>query len=128
MLLKTLLIFILIAVLETANGIARMNILTRRIGRRRAGRWSLVSGMFLILIVTWFSLPWIHPVSLREALAIGLLWALLMAAYDFAIGRWAFRLRWRRIFADFDPRRGNLLSFGLLWILLIPALVYLLQN
>lgn len=127
MILNSLLVFLLIAIAETANGILRVRLLSRRLGNRRARRVSLISGCLIILFITLVTLPWIAPTSVSDALLIGVLWVTLMLAYDIGIGRWAFHMTWRKIFADFDLRRGNFLAIGMLWLLLVPVVVFLLQ-
>lgn len=127
MLFKALLVFLLIAFAETANGIVRVRFLSRRLGNRRARVVSLLSGCLLILLITWSTLPWIDPPSVADALLIGTLWLALMLAYDIGIGRWAFGMRWKRILADFDLRQGNYLALGMLWIFLAPVLVFLVR-
>ncbi|MCC5840020.1 MAG: hypothetical protein JJT96_07845 [Opitutales bacterium] len=127
MLIKLLLIFLLIALAETANGIVRLRLLSRRLGNRRARIASLLSGCLIILLITWTTLPWIDPASVSDALIIGTLWLGLMLAYDIAIGRWAFGMRWEKILADFDLRRGNYLALGMAWIFLAPVGVFWLQ-
>lgn len=126
MLIKALLVFLLIALAETANGIVRVRFLSRRLGNRRARVVSLLSGCLLILLITWWTLPWIGPASAGEALLIGALWLVLMLAYDIGIGRWAFKMRWEKILADFDLRRGNYLALGMAWIFLAPVVMWFL--
>ncbi|TVR52447.1 MAG: hypothetical protein EA425_04955 [Puniceicoccaceae bacterium] len=126
MLTKSLLALLLIALAETANGIVRVRLLSRRLGNRRARVVSLLSGCLLILLITWWMLPWIGPTSAGDALLIGALWLAGMVAYDIAVGRWAFGMRWEKIFADFDLRRGNYLALGMAWLFIAPVVVFLL--
>lgn len=126
MLCKSLLVFLLIALTETANGIVRVRFLSRRLGNRRARVVSLLTGCLLILLITWWTLPWLGPASAGDALLIGAIWLVLMLAYDIGIGRWAFQMRWRKILADFDLRRGNYLALGMAWIFLAPVVMRLL--
>lgn len=125
MILKSLVIWLLIALAETANGMVRVRLLSRRLGNRRARAVSLLTGCFLIFIITWLALPWVGPDRLGDALLIGLISMVLMVAYDVGIGRWVFRMKWRTIIADFDLRRGNYLALGMLWILIAPVSVFL---
>jgi hypothetical protein len=46
----------------------------------------------------------------------------LTLAFEIGLGR-ASGLSWDRITSDFDPRRGGLLTFGMLVILVAPRLV-----
>ncbi len=51
---KALLIFLVLAFLESVNGIFRVRVLNRRLGSRRAKRFSLLTGAALVLLVAWF--------------------------------------------------------------------------
>lgn len=126
MLFNSLLVFLLIALAETVNGIVRVRLLSRRLGNRRARIVSLLTGCLLILLITWATLPWIGPETAADALLVGALWLVLMLAYDIGIGRWAFGMRWEKILADFDLCRGNYLAFGMAWLLFAPLTVFLL--
>jgi hypothetical protein len=46
-----------------------------------------------------------------------------MLAFDVAFGRLVFYAPWERITAEFDPRRGGLLGFGMAFLFFAPLLV-----
>ena len=123
MILKAILVWVLIAAGETINGIFRVHYLSRKMGNHRARQFALISGSLVILFIGWFTVPWIGPGSYRECLLLGLIWLLLMLAYDIAFGRFVFHYSWGRIAADFNLRRGNFLAIGMLVIFLTPLLV-----
>jgi hypothetical protein len=56
-----------------------------------------------------------------RAVAVWLLWLLLMLGFELAIGR-ARGFAWARIAAEFDPRQGGFMLVGLLLMLLAPML------
>jgi hypothetical protein len=121
--LKSLVIWVVIAVAETLNGILRMRLLNRRLGDRRGRRVGVVTGSALILGIAWLMIPWTGVAGNGESLLVGLLWLALMLLYDFVIGRWVFHLPWRRMLADFDVRRGGFLGFGMLVLFFAPLIV-----
>ena len=123
MILKAILVWMIIAIGETVNGIFRVHYLNRKMASRRARQIALISGSLLILVIGWFAVPWIKPESSAECLLVGLIWLLLMLAYDIAFGRFVFHYSWRRIAADFDLRKGNYLAIGMLVLFLTPLLV-----
>ena len=123
MIYKAILIWVLIAFAETLHGIARVAFLNRRIGDRRARQISVLTGSAIILIIAWFAIPWIGVATVGRCLQIGLLWLSLMLAFDLLLGRLYFRLSWRRLLADFNPRRGGFLGLGMLVLLLAPLIV-----
>ena len=127
MLLKAILIFFLIALCETANGILRVKVLAKRLGLRRARLVSFGIGSVVVVSLAWVFVPWIDPRTIPESIAIGTLWLLLMVAFDVLVGRLAFHYSWPRILRDFDVRRGNLLSLGMILIWSAPTLVFWLR-
>ena len=128
MILKAILVWVIIAIGETANGIFRVHYLNRKMSSRRARQIALISGSFLILCIGWLAVPWIGPETDPECLLLGLIWLLLMLAYDLAVGRFVFHYSWGRIAADFDLRKGNFLAIGMLVLFLTPLLVMKLQS
>ncbi len=120
---KAILIWVLIAIAETLHGIARVAILNRRIGDRRARQISVLTGSAIVLMIAWVSIPWIGVATVRQCLEIGLLWLSLMLAFDLGLGRLYFRLPWKRLLSDFDPRRCGFLGFGMFVSFLAPLIV-----
>jgi hypothetical protein len=45
-----------------------------------------------------------------------------MLSFDVLFGRYVMHFAWRRIAADFDPRQGGLLGFGMLFLFCAPWL------
>lgn len=112
-----------LAAAETLHGIARMTLLVPKVGLRHAQRIGIVTGSCLAVGICWIGVPplGLHtPVSL---LALGGGLSAFMAAFDISLARWVARRPWPRVWADFDPRTGNYLSFGLGILALAPWLV-----
>jgi hypothetical protein len=128
MLLRAVAIWVLIAAAEVTQGALRVRFLNRRVGDRRARQIGVFTGSLLILTLAWFGVPWIDPRSTGDCLAVGGLWLALMLGFDFYFGRVVFRASWERIAADFDPRRGGLLGFGMAILFLAPWLIATLRH
>ena len=123
MLLRAVLVWMLIAMTETIHGILRVRLLNPRVGDHRARQIAVGTASLIILLITALTVPWIAPASPGDAFAVGALWLTAMLAFEFALGRFAFHLKWERILADFDLRRGGLLGFGMLVLFFAPYLV-----
>ena len=125
MIIKTLLIWILIACGEILNGNFRVRFLQKRFGQKRAKQMSFISGSIIIFIICWFSLPWINPSTIDDCFIIGLIWMILMACVDIYFGRYVFHYKWETILDDFDLRKGNLLSLGMIFLFFCPSIVFI---
>ena len=114
---------IVLAGAETLHGIARTVLVVPRIGKERATRWSALTGSLLAGLICWWLVPPIglHGVQAHGLLGLGL--AAFMAGFDLAIGRLLMRKAWKKLWPDFDPRTGNYLSLGLVFLALVPLLI-----
>ena len=120
--LKSIAVFLVIAIVETIHGALRVKYLNRPLGDRRARQVSVVTGSVLILSIAWLADPWIGVRTVGEALGIGSLWTVLMTAFDVGIGRLVFRLPMERILREFNPARGGFLAFGMIALWLAPLI------
>lgn len=108
---------------EMLHGIARTLLLARRLGPRRAKRWSIVSGSALVVGVCGLLVPGLGLQGNGELAGLGLFLAAFMAGFDVAVGRLVMKLPWPAILEEFDLRRGNLLPVGLAVLAAAPLLV-----
>lgn len=127
LLLKAVLIGLLLALAEMVNGTIRVRMLTRQLGKQRAGRVGFFLGVAIIFSIAWLALPWLAPADEAECFIVGGVWLVILLALDLYVGRCVFRFGWRRIAEDFNPLRGNWLSVGMLFLFLSPVLVFRLQ-
>ncbi len=112
----------LIALVESIHGTLRVLWLQPRVGELRSRQIAFVTGSLLIVAVAALTVKWIGARSRRELLLVGLLWAALMLLFELSLGRLAAGYSWDRIAADYDPRRGGLMAFGLLLVAAAPWL------
>lgn len=122
------LVWLAIAAAEVLQGVLRVRFLNRRVGDHRARQIGVVTGCGLIFVIAWFTVPWIGARTWSTLVGVGLFWFVSMLTFDLVFGRLVFRAPWPRIAADFDPRRGNLLGFGMLFVFAVPLLVAKLQG
>ncbi len=122
LILKAVLIWVLIAVAEVVHGILRVRFLNRRVGDRRARQIAVFTGSGLILIIATALVPWMNPATVAQCYWIGLLWFVLMLAFEIGFGRFVFRASWKRLLSDFDFRQGGLLSIGMAILFFSPLI------
>lgn len=115
---------VVLAGAETLHGIVRTVWVVPRIGKDLAIRLSALTGSLLALGICWLLVPPIGLTGAVQHLALGLVLAAFMAAFDIGIGMPLMRKPWRKVAPDFDPRTGNYLLFGLAFLALVPWLVW----
>ncbi len=120
---RVLALCVLLASAETLHGIARTVWVVSRLGKERALKWSAVSGSMLATVLCAFFVPPMGLHSTGELLALGAVLSLFMASFDLALGHWLLRRPWRKALEDLNPRQGNYLLYGLIWLALAPLLV-----
>jgi len=118
---RALAVWLLIAVLETVHGIVRGLWLVPALGEPAAQRLGFAVGSVLVIVVAWATSGWLGAATRRTQLQAGALWLLLMLGLELAVGR-ARGFGWARIAAEFDPRQGGWMLFGLLLMFFAPIL------
>lgn len=113
--------WLLIALLETLHGIARMLWLVPLVGDLRARQLAIFSGIAIVLVVAALTVRWIDAAGSRRKFAVGALWLVLMMGFDVLLGR-SLGLSWSRILSDFDPLAGGFLGVGMATMLFAPWL------
>lgn len=122
-LLRAVVVALLLAAAEVAQGALRVRFLNRPLGDRRARQVGVLTGSLLILALAWVSVPWIAAPTAAAWCGVGGVWLTVMLALDLYFGRVVFRVSWERLAAEFDPRQGGLLALGMLVLLVAPVLV-----
>ena len=120
-----LIFWLVLMILGVANGIVRELTYGRRLSELRAHQLSTLTGVLVMTLAVWLLSLFIRPSSMEIALLIGLIWLALTVAFEFGFGHWVARHTWEELLADYNILRGRLWSLFLLWMLLLPGLVYL---
>jgi hypothetical protein len=106
------------------NGFVRDTVLVPRFGDLLARAISCFTLAGLILLVTWISLPWIHPASSTDAWIVGGMWLAITIAFEFVGGHYLFHTPWSTLLADYNILEGRLWIVVLIATIAAPALVY----
>lgn len=72
------------------------------------------------MLVTWWAIGWIRPVTAREALGVGALWLTLTLTFEFGVGHYGFGKAWSELLADYALRHGRIWVAVLVLTLLAP--------
>ena len=106
------------------NGAARDVLFVPRLGDLVARALSCVTLAGLILFVTWVSLQWIHPASMRDAWTIGVMWLVMTLTFEFVAGHYVFGTQWSTLLADYNVFAGRLWILVLVATTVAPAFVF----
>ncbi len=113
------LVWLLIAVAEALHGTLRTLFLTPLLGDLPSRQLGVLTGSLIILAIASLSVLWIGAVTTRQWLAVGLMWVVLMVAFEIGLGR-LLGLSWERLASDYDPRQGGYMLAGLAVLALAP--------
>jgi hypothetical protein len=106
---------------ETVHGVLRQWLLVPIVGDLRARQIGVLIGSAIIFAIAWALARWLGARTLRGQLAVGLFWVVLTVVFEFALGAFLGLPR-ERMLADYNPAEGGFMAFGLLFMLIAPAL------
>ena len=117
--LRSLLVWLLIALAETIHGTLRALFLQPVVGDLASRQIGVLTGSLMILLIAYATIGWIGVKKPGQLLAIGLLWMDLMLFFEVAVGR-AFGFSWERILSDYIPWQGGFMIGGMAILALSP--------
>ena len=118
---RALVVWLLIIVAETVHGVLRQLFLTPVVGDANARQIGVLVGSLLIFAISVLCSRWLDARTLRAQLTVGLVWVALTVAFELGLGT-LLGLTRERMLADYDLAEGGFMAFGLLFMLLAPAL------
>lgn len=125
---RTFAVWLVIIATETLNGIARELFITPQVGDATARRISFGIALMLIFAIAYISAPLFSSLSIAGRVVVGVVWALLTFGFEVFLVGLITGISTERIAADYDPRQGGLMAFGLLYLIATPSLGYLLRS
>jgi hypothetical protein len=118
---RALAAWLLIVAAESVHGTIRQLWVAPAIGDIPARQLGVLTGSLIILAVACLTIRWIGARTMGEQLRIGLLWVVLIVAFEFALGTLLGYSR-ERMLSDYNPAAGGLMGAGLLFMLWAPVL------
>jgi hypothetical protein len=118
---RALAAWLLIVVAESIHGIVRQLFISPAIGDLPARQVGVLIGSAIIFAVAWICIRWIGAKSFGDQLSVGLLWAVLIAIFEFGLGT-ALGYTKERMLSDYNIAEGGFMGLGLLFMLFAPAL------
>jgi hypothetical protein len=111
----------LIVVAESVSGTIRRIWLVPALGERMSHQIGVLIGSILILLIAWLTARWLDAQTLKAQLQIGVLWVVLIVAFEFGVGA-VLGNSMQKMLAEYDLSQGGLMGLGLLVMLFAPAL------
>lgn len=124
---RTVLVWLVMASVETAQGLIRRLVLAPLTGEVAADLAGLAVGIVLVLLIAWWSAGYVGAAQPADRLKVGGVWVLLTLAYEIFIGR-LLGLSWVQIARDYRLDQGGLLPIGLFAMLFAPMIVDALRS
>ena len=113
------LLFIIVA--ESVNGTLRQLFVAPVVGDLRARQLGLLVAMGVIFAIACMCIRWIGARSRDEQFKVGLVWVVLMLAFEFSLGT-ALGYDIERMTADYNPGKGGFMLLGMTFLFVAPVL------
>ena len=122
MILRALAVWLVLVALAIANGAFRAAVLIPRVGEHAGHIISTIILSALILATAWFTIEWIGPHTLTDAVVAGFVWLALTVLFEFGAGHFLFHQPWEILIADYDLTKGRIWILVLIVTLKAPAI------
>lgn len=127
MAIRHLLLWLAMIILAFGNATIRELVFVKHLNEMRAHQLSTVTLIIFCSIYTWFVFPLLHIQKPVQAILIGFVWVLLTVAFEFSLGRLTNK-SWEYLFRDYNLMAGRLWLVFLVWIFVLPYLLFILRN
>lgn len=113
-----------LAVVAIFNGVIREYTYGKLVSQLAAHQISTFTAIFLCgLFVMFMHRMW--PIeSSHQAWIIGGVWLVMTVIFEFGFGHFVVGHSWGKLFADYNLLTGHIWVLFLLWVLLVPNVVY----
>jgi hypothetical protein len=115
-----LVVWFLMLALASVNGAIREARLVPMMGDVAGRAVSTLTLSGLVMLLTYLTIRWIRPRSLREAWIVGSLWVTLTLAFEFLAGHFLFGNPWSQLLEDYNVFRGRIWSLVLITLAIAP--------
>ena len=123
-----ILFWLVLMVLAVGNGILREASYGLHLAELHAHQLSTLVAAALFGVAVWLLSRKRVPASLAQSLQIGVVWLVLTLIFEFLFGHYIAGHSWGRLLQDYDILSGRLWVLLLVWITVLPLLVYRLHE
>lgn len=107
---RAVLAWLILFAVMFANGASRVVLLQPRLGEDRARQVASLTGVALVLLVSWLFVRATPRATSRQLVWVGVGWLGGALAFEFLFGHFVSGLSWSALLADYDILRGRLWS------------------
>lgn len=128
MIAKYLLVWFLLAIVATTNGVVRQATYGKSVSDLAAHQISTVTAILASGALVWLVNRFWPIESPAQAWSIGFCWLLLTVAFEFGFGHYIAGHSWDRLLADYNVVNGRVWSLFLIWVAVLPFVVFKLAS
>ena len=119
---RSMVVWLIIIAAETMNGAIREIFVTPVLGIYTAKLISFASAVVIVTLITHYSVRWIGVADIRRLLTVGFLWSGLTLTFEIILAMTFAGLNWDQVIADLNPISGGLMTFGLVYLIVVPVI------
>jgi len=105
---KSVGIWLIIVIAAILNGVTREKLLTSLVGSGVSLPLSGITLSGLVLVITYFTIPFLGEVKTGVYFVIGLIWVVLTLAFEYLFGHYVAGKPWHEINQVFNLLKGDL--------------------
>jgi hypothetical protein len=111
-------------IIAILNGMLRVMTYGKFMPEIRAHQLSTLTGIVIIGFVVW-KINQYYPINDgSEALKIGFIWLVMTILFEFGFGHYVMNRSWVFLLRDYRIDKGRIWGLFLIWVLLLPLIVY----
>lgn len=115
-LIRYLLTWLLLFFAGFVNGTIREFVYKQYVGELAAHQISTVTLILFITLIVWLVYHRLPLENYTQCVAIGLMWMLMTAAWEFIFGHYVMGHPWEKLLHDYNLREGRVWVFVLIWM------------
>lgn len=121
---KYLFVWFLLAIVAVLNGVLRQGTYGKVVSELGAHQISTVTAILSSGVLVWVAHRFWPIESTAQAWTIGACWLAMTVIFEFGFGHYVAGHSWARLFADYNIFEGRVWSLFLVWIAVMPFVVF----
>jgi len=109
------------------NASIRQLVFIKHMSELRAHQLSTFTLILLCSIYIWFVFPYLDVQNIKQSFVIGSVWVVLTVVFEFSLGRLTNR-SWPDLLQDYNIIAGRIWLIFLLYLFLLPCLIYVIRK